>query len=386
MARARARTSRTVLRSRTTAVLALALWAVVFALPPAGAFEPPDPALSGPSSGPADLGDLEIDWATVDTDEDGVPDGTDNCPFTANPRQADLDGDGEGDACEDQDKDGIADLADNCPFLANPQQIDRDLDGVGDACQDTDGDGIADLRDNCPRIANKDQADSDFDGTGDACSTVAAGSGADAGAAIADFLEGAEKTAAGGLGNARGEEQERSRAVSKSVGDVSAEVARIDRDRDKPPPADLDDFIRAVEEARIARGRPLPGAASGTGAPSAGSAASGAAGSGSAGAAGSGSAGAAGSGSAGGGGTGGGQRVGKTVTCYGLCERKTECQVRVVDPEHRARARAEGLAFCRRTCQPQMKVPPKTYPECMHDASVVGQDPGFAECFCSLWR
>lgn len=37
----------------------------------------------------------------VDTDSDGVPDATDNCPRTANPDQADSDGDGIGDVCDE---------------------------------------------------------------------------------------------------------------------------------------------------------------------------------------------------------------------------------------------------------------------------------------------
>ena len=35
-----------------------------------------------------------------DTDDDGVPDSTDNCPLTPNPDQADSDGDGVGDVCD----------------------------------------------------------------------------------------------------------------------------------------------------------------------------------------------------------------------------------------------------------------------------------------------
>jgi hypothetical protein len=37
--------------------------------------------------------------ASPDSDGDGVPDHTDNCPFTVNPTQTDGDGDGVGDAC-----------------------------------------------------------------------------------------------------------------------------------------------------------------------------------------------------------------------------------------------------------------------------------------------
>ena len=43
----------------------------------------------------------------VDTDGDGVPNAQDNCPFTANPDQADNDDDGQGDVCDaDDDNDG----------------------------------------------------------------------------------------------------------------------------------------------------------------------------------------------------------------------------------------------------------------------------------------
>lgn len=95
---------------------------------------------------------------TADTDGDGVPNASDNCPNVFNPIrpmdggvQADADGDRVGDACDpcplatgtsgctapnpdDRDGDGIPNYVDNCPMVANPTQLDTDGDGKGDAC------------------------------------------------------------------------------------------------------------------------------------------------------------------------------------------------------------------------------------------------------------
>ncbi len=87
-------------------------------------------------SGRVRLESLELSGAAVqDLDGDAVEDAVDNCRATPNPSQADLDGDGGGDACDgDRDGDGIADNADNCPEVANADQRDDDEDGRGDAC------------------------------------------------------------------------------------------------------------------------------------------------------------------------------------------------------------------------------------------------------------
>ncbi len=46
---------------------------------------------------------IQVFSLTFDTDDDGAPDDTDNCPDVDNPDQADTDGDGIGDACDGQD-------------------------------------------------------------------------------------------------------------------------------------------------------------------------------------------------------------------------------------------------------------------------------------------
>jgi len=86
---------------------------------------------------PGDTGAPPIDTPTInpdavtplDTDGDGVPNSTDNCPMVVNPEQYDEDGDGVGDAC------------DNCPHIANPTQANtgetnagQTADAVGDVC------------------------------------------------------------------------------------------------------------------------------------------------------------------------------------------------------------------------------------------------------------
>ena len=73
-----------------------------------------------------------------DTDNDGVPNSTDNCPVIANPGQEDADNDGMGNACDsDDDNDGMPDSYENLHGL-NP------LD-PSDANQDDDGDGLTNL-------------------------------------------------------------------------------------------------------------------------------------------------------------------------------------------------------------------------------------------------
>ncbi|MDX2176980.1 MAG: thrombospondin type 3 repeat-containing protein [Candidatus Sumerlaeia bacterium] len=114
-----------------------------------------------------------------DFDGDGVGNDADNCPYTPNTDQADVDGDGIGDICAgDRDADGVLDAFDNCPDTPNQDQADSDFDGLGDVCDDDrDGDGIDNNLDNCPDIFNPGQEDADGNGIGDACDTDRDGDG-----------------------------------------------------------------------------------------------------------------------------------------------------------------------------------------------------------------
>lgn len=104
----------------------------------------------------------------ADTDEDGIPDKSDNCPSEAGfERYA-------GCPIPDTDKDGINDEQDKCKDVAGLAKYmgcpipDTDKDGINDeqdkcpnqpgiakfnGCADTDNDGIIDDNDKCPTVA-----------------------------------------------------------------------------------------------------------------------------------------------------------------------------------------------------------------------------------------
>ncbi len=106
------------------------------------------------------------DQPSLDADNDGIADASDNCPTVANADQRNSDNDAQGNACDtDDDNDGVADVNDAFPLDVN-ESVDTDGDGIGNnADPDDDNDGVADANDAFPLDANE-SVDTDGDGIG----------------------------------------------------------------------------------------------------------------------------------------------------------------------------------------------------------------------------
>jgi len=98
---------------------------------------------------------FDVGWTPADTDGDGVADAVDNCPQVSNPGQSDLDGDGEGDAC-DSDIDGDG--------LDNATELSLETDPAN---PDSDGDGLTDGEEVNTYGTDPNESDSDSDGLSD---------------------------------------------------------------------------------------------------------------------------------------------------------------------------------------------------------------------------
>jgi hypothetical protein len=84
--------------------------------------------------------DLALASLQPDTDGDGYPDISDNCPNDANPEQLNNDGDSQGDVCDaDDDNDGLLDTEEG-NIGTDPFLVDTDGDGLADGA-----DGIVPL-------------------------------------------------------------------------------------------------------------------------------------------------------------------------------------------------------------------------------------------------
>ena len=116
-----------------------------------------------------------------DLDCDGILDPGDNCPLVPNVLQADLDNDGQGDACDlDDDGDGVDDDIDAFP-LDPAEWSDVDGDGIGDnadieTCDGMDNDGDGEIDEELPVSAYFQDSDGDGYGAsgGTSCASVLA--------------------------------------------------------------------------------------------------------------------------------------------------------------------------------------------------------------------
>lgn len=104
----------------------------------------------------------------LDTDADGIPDGTD--PDDDNDGVPDASDAFPADSTESVDTDGddIGDNADNCPNATNSDQLDTDNDRTGDVCDaDDDNDGLPDGFETTNSLNRLDASDAALDNDAD---------------------------------------------------------------------------------------------------------------------------------------------------------------------------------------------------------------------------
>lgn len=127
-------------------------------------------ATSGTWTGTVTLHGLDLICSGgVDSDGDGTPDCVDNCVSIPGPCSGCPAGPcGNCGSDPDADGDGYADCVDNCPNESNPLQADCDGDGAGDAC-DQDPDCNRNGRPDACDISDGTSPDIDSNGVPDAC-------------------------------------------------------------------------------------------------------------------------------------------------------------------------------------------------------------------------
>lgn len=204
-----------------------------------------------------------------DADGDGRRDAEDNCPGAPNADQADLDGDGGGDACdEDDDADGLPDVNDNCPQEPNPDQRDEDRNGRGDDCQLADVSIDSDVIDGAAAAAQVGDATT---GPGEMVETVTTvyneGPEPAAGLVVDDVVEGQATVVSvtTSHGACEGRQAPVCRIPTLAVGEEARIVVRARAGVQPPAPETTDDtrddYRPAAPDAGLARAsRALAGA------------------------------------------------------------------------------------------------------------------------------